>query len=355
MKTNTTWHSGLGLGLRHRRSARAALAFALAALAPAFLTPAALAQTPPPDYDFDWAVITDLNNPAYAGDPEFGTNAGRGSVPYTYRISRLEVTTAQWMEFMNTFSTQGINMSSHRPISWGAQQSGNRYELRNMPSAAMIPLRGINWRSCAQYCNWLTNGKSSNPASLLTGAYDVSTFGDDPGGWFTDQLAHSPGALFWIPTLDEWLKAVHYDPHRFGPGQGGWWEYCNSSDVPPVSGPPGVGETTAGYRAPGFAELSVPLGAYPDVRTPWGLLDASGGAAEWMETVMGPAPHFSRLLDGTWAGSDSQSSMDRAGSTDGAGPNFRGYAGLRIVSIPAPSLWMLVLIPVVAQRRRKTR
>jgi len=332
-----------------------ALALLLATAVLGAGAPLAHAQAPP-DYDFDWVTIGAVGNPAYAGDPEFGTNAGRGSVPYTYRISRLEVTTAQWMEFMNTFSTQGINMSSHRPISWGAQQSGNQYILRNMPSAAMIPLQGINWRSCAQYCNWLTNGKSSNPASLLTGAYDVSTFGDDPGGWFTDQLAHSPGALFWIPTLDEWLKAVHYDPHRNGPGQGGWWEYCNSSDVQPVSGPPGVGETTAGYRAPGFAELSVPLGAYPNVRTPWGLLDASGGAAEWMETVMGPAPHFSRLLDGTWAGSGVElADLDMAGRTDGAGPNFRGYAGLRIVSIPAPNLWMLVLIPVVAQRRRKTR
>lgn len=319
-------------------------------------TAASRVRAQAPDYDFDWVTVTDLNNPAYPGDPEFGTNAGRGSVSYAYRISRLEVTTAQWMEFMNTFSTQGINMSSFRPISWGAQQSGNHYVLRNVPSAALIPLQGINWRSSAQYVNWLTNGKSSDPASMLTGSYDVSTFGDDPGGGFSDQLEHSPGALFWIPTLDEWLKAVHYDPDRYGPGLGGWWEYSNSSDVQPVSGPPGVGETTAGYRAPGFAELDVPLGAYPDTRTPWGLLDATGGAAEWLETAPGPPPHLSRELDGTWAGSDSQSSMDRAGSTDGAGPGFRGYAGLRIVStLPAPGAWMLVLVVPLAGTRSRRR
>lgn len=40
-------------------------------------------------------------NPAYAG-PDPGHNVGgRGSVGYEYRIGLTEVTTGQWMEFMN--------------------------------------------------------------------------------------------------------------------------------------------------------------------------------------------------------------------------------------------------------------
>src|SRR5205085_5693497 len=140
-------------------------------------------------------------------------------------ISRLELTSAQFLEFVNTFWE-----SNHIPISaWFIGSSGiipglqGRYQLNpNNPDSAMMPVIGLSWRTCAMYCNWLHNGKRSDLASLQTGAYDVSTFHTNPDGTFTDQVTHSPGARFWIPTLDEWLKAVHYDPNRFGAGLGGW-------------------------------------------------------------------------------------------------------------------------------------
>src|SRR5438477_10754855 len=56
----------------------------------------------PPDYDFQWTTITDVNNPAYPGGSN-GELAGRGSVPYQYRIGRLELTSAQFLEFVHTF------------------------------------------------------------------------------------------------------------------------------------------------------------------------------------------------------------------------------------------------------------
>lgn len=94
----------------------------------------------------------------------------------------------------------------------------------NLPNAGMIPVIGLNWRVSAMYCNWLHNGKQNTLESLQSGAYDVSTFHTNPDGTFTDQITRSPGATFWIPSLDEWIKAVHYDPNRYGPGKGGWWE-----------------------------------------------------------------------------------------------------------------------------------
>ncbi|MEC9372898.1 MAG: hypothetical protein VYC34_03605, partial [Planctomycetota bacterium] len=61
-----------------------------------------------PDYDFNWAIITDPGNPAYDGS--LGTSStiavGAGSVDHTYRISRLELTSAQWLPFVNTFAQQ---------------------------------------------------------------------------------------------------------------------------------------------------------------------------------------------------------------------------------------------------------
>ena len=62
------------------------------------------------DDGFQWTTITDVNNPAYGGGP-FGENAGRGSVAYEYRISRHELTSSQFLDFINnsddaTFETE---------------------------------------------------------------------------------------------------------------------------------------------------------------------------------------------------------------------------------------------------------
>src|SRR5206468_51772 len=101
---------------------------------------------------------------------------------------------------------------------------------------------------------WLTNGKREAWGSCLSGAYDVSTFNGFPGQPYSDQLYHSPGAKFWIPTLDEYLKASHFDPNHDGPGLGGWWDYPYKSNAAPIPGapPPGPGQTSGGWEPGGF-------------------------------------------------------------------------------------------------------
>lgn len=315
-----------------------------------------------PNYDFDWATIDDPGNPAYEGDDPAGLVGGRGSVDYVYRISKLEVTTAQWLEFVNTFATQG---DQHRffaqPSHWGAvidgsyQGPGRRYRLKPEPDAERWPVSGISWREAGLFANWLHNGKGSSFQTLETGAYDTSTWGDGPGREFTDDFHHLPGARFWIPTLDEWMKAVHYDPDRHGSGEGGWWLYPNGSDEPLVGGPPGEGQTSAGYDPPGFGEWDIPLGAYPDVASPWGLLDASGGAQEWLEEVFYPDLPEERGLKGAWAGiGDGFEIFDRVYAVSSGDP--RGGStkrGLRIVSVPAPSALLPCLFMMTLNRRRK--
>jgi formylglycine-generating enzyme required for sulfatase activity len=313
-----------------------------------------------PSYDFQWATITDPGNVGYAGGPS-GQLAGRGSVDYAYRISRHELTSAQFLEFVNTFWN-----SAQIPLSaWFVGTSGihpdlvGPYVLReDLPNAAMIPVVGLNWRVSAQYCNWLHNGKSSDPSSLLSGAYDVSTFGTNPDGTFTDQLTRSPGAKFWIPSLDEWIKAAHYDPNRYGPGKGGWWESPNGTDIPLVNGPPGIGQTSgAGSHNWASPPVYIPLGSYADVQSPWGLWDVSGGAMEWTEEVIyepGFGPMF-RVLDGSHAGSgQGWMGLDQLWGTFGNGPESSGWYGLRIASVPCPSaLISLPMLVFAAQSRRR--
>ena len=245
---------------------------------------------PVPDYDFNWATVGDLGNPAYEGGP-YGQLAGRGSVDYEYRISRLEVTTAQWMEFVNTFSVQfpggdpwGLEPTyiSGMTIDYSYGGPGIKFKLNDFfERPAEMPVIGISWRDAAMYCNWLHNGKSTDPASLEYGAYDTSTWGyDQANNQYSDAPTHEPGAQFWIPTLDEWLKAVHYDPNKNGVGDGGWWMYGNGSDDPFVPGRPGEGTSTAGWEPAGFPwwePYTIPLGAFEDVMSPWGLWDKASG------------------------------------------------------------------------------
>lgn len=310
-----------------------------ATLAAASFAPAALGQALPPDYDFPWATIGCPGNPPWTGHDPFNVVEDRGRVDYEYRISKLEVTTAQWTEFVNTFACQPELLQPGGPrfvwgplLDWGAGPDwdytgpGMHYRLGSAAYWARVPVIGISWRDAALFCNWLNNGKPHEWSAIQNGAYDASTFTDNPDGTFNDQPAHNPAAQFWISTLDEWLKAAHYDPNRYGPGLGGWWTYVNRSETPPVPGPPGVGQTNAGLQLPNFAEFDIPLGAYPLFESPWGLWDTSGGASEWTETLIVQG----RVFDGSTA-SFTDPTLDAVWSVGTDYPGATLY-GLRVAS-----------------------
>lgn len=318
------------------------------------LAPAALAQVDPSGIDF--VTVGSPGNAPWMGG---GTNQGHGEVDYSYRIGRLEVTSQQWCEFMNAaLDRPSGDRIPHvfAPTQWGAvpttpnNPGGQRFTV---PAGnEMIPVGGVDWRTSAIFCNWLCADKSSARAGFLNGAYDVSTFGWYLNGpTFTDQLTHNAGARYWIPTLDEWMKAAHYDPSRNGPGQGGWWTYSNSSESPYVYGPPGVlvnGHSTTANAAwdslnfPGHDPYSVALGAFPSVTSPWGLFDTAGGTSEWTEGYIRLSDEMFprvRLLGGSSWGPEPVGDGDMAGGLGNTyEPDYFGFeAGLRIASsVPAP-------------------
>ena len=321
----------------------------------------ALAQ----EYDIDWVTIGDVGNTPYLGDSPYGPPYAynRGRVDYEYRIGRTEVTTAQWMEFVNTFSTQSDDMATFAwPFHWGARIDpdydgpGRRYVLRDVESAEKLPVGGISWREAGMFANWLHNGKSADLSSLESGAYDTSTWGDN-GRFFTDDPTHLPDAKFWIPTLDEALKARSYDPNRYGEGEGGWWLYPNMSDEPPIPGLPGEGTTSAGLQLPFGAEWDIPLGAYADQVSAWGLWDVTGGASEWNEEILPPGLKADRGLLGTAAGDDTYLIHDHVSAVQSLSPRSGlTSAGIRIAAlVPAPNTaallcWAPVLFALSRRR-----
>jgi hypothetical protein len=237
---------------------------------------------------------------------------GRGGVGSVFAMARTEVTTAQWLEFVNTFSVRGGSFTQFgQPIRWGARidQSyagpGVRWQINpNRAMAEVVPVWGINWREAAMYCNWLHNGRTSDPASLTHGAYDTATFGYPGNNFFngfTDQPVRSPGARFWIPSLDEWIKGAFYDPR-----QSRWWLSHYGSDTAPVYGLPGEpgAQSNAGLEIdPLGNSYFIPLTAY-GTQSPYGLLSTSGGPHELLEDAVGVAdstglPVYRRYYSGS--------------------------------------------------------
>lgn len=355
-----------------RRSSIALCAAALAspalALGPHEQIPGPHVDRAVPDYDFQWAVVGDVGNANWryterSEERGSSNNDGYGRVNYKYRISRHEVTTVQWMEFVNTIAPLTDSPSTFaRPFSWGAVPVGaGQYELASfLPDAAMTPLMGITWREAAMFCNWLHNGKEASLEAIADGAYDTSTFGEippphPPDVSVTDQSVRSPGAQFWIPSESEWMKAAHWDPDRYGQDQGGWWDYPNSSDTMPVPGLPGEGESAAGLQFdPGLWAL--PLGAYADVQSPWGLWDASGGALEWTELWAPAGGMIERGWESSYNGGGNGGVTDHVGYAAGShGPDEFSFTSVRIASIvPAPGGVVLGAAgALMALRRRR--
>ena len=327
----------------------------------------AAAQQPPPDFGHNFVTIGDVGNSGYDREDLFERDTiGRGGVGYEYRIAKTEVTTAQWAEFMNAVESAGGTGAAFQPFFWGGFNDGTKWQVTD--GLGNNPLGGVSWRDAAIYCNWLHNDKSTTDLDAFrSGVYDVASFTDQPGSnvLVNDQDARSPGAKFWIPSFDEWLKAAHWDPDKDGPGQGGWWLYNNGSDTQPTIGLPGEGETAAGLDFPFGEEFRIPLEAYPDTQTPWGLLDTSGGGVEWNEDWQPRRYKQRRLWQGNVAGQRTFNpddpldfSNDLAWVFGSDAPDFGfPYLSFRVASaVPAPGVGVALVcgFPFLVQRRRTT-
>ena len=312
---------------------------------------------PVPDYDFDWATIGDVGNAPYT--KTMGPNIGDqvGSVGYKYRIATTEVTSSQWSEFATAYAPYVPEL-----VTYQTQFGGRFNRRRENPDGSVYytPISGtenvgemVGWEFALAFSNWLHNGKINEQWAFETGVYDLRhTWWNDPDGG-TAIPERSPDARFWLPTEDEWIKAMHYDPNRNGLGQGGYWLYPDSSDTPLVPGyPEDFGQTDAGLDIGDPNAHYVPVGSYADVMSPWGLFDGSGGAKEfvngydpereWM-TVLGserfdPSPEYWDLMEASFPASS------------------LSFWGFRLAStVPAPGLasWLCVGTCLLARHRSR--
>jgi hypothetical protein len=323
--------------------------------------PRAVAQVDPAS-GIDFVTVGAVGNAAWQGNGTPGDRAiGRGTVNYEYRIGRYEVKSNEWAEFytaaFDRAAGDGIPFvqlpafTGMFDVTPQNTQNPNARAFGTSPATEWRGTGGIDWRTAAIYCNWLHNAKATNREAFLSGAYDVSTFGPATPFGFSDQRERSPGAKYFIPSWDEWLKASHYDPNKQNSDgtTGGWWPYSNGTDIPLTYGPPpsfggnGTGMANAGFDLPGNTDFLIPLNSYPTVRTPWGLVDAAGMTSEHVEEPILTAGRLvARGAEGSsWASSGAVAIASDEIYEFGAGdaPDIGSLiSGFRVAAvIPSPS------------------
>ena len=257
------------------------------------------------------------------GDPGNDPDTtGYGSVDYTYKIGKYEVSCNQW----------------------DAAVAADPYDLLERhsgfgPWSGDQPITYITGGRMALFCNWLTSGH------IGQGAYE---FG---GGAFTedrDSAMSTYGTVYVRPTENEWYKAAYYDPSK--PGGAGYWDYPTKHDDP--NEPDGIdflGDTAFDAVFDNGYEQDEPNDVYnTGVPSAYGTMGQGGNVWERGSAGRGGSLH---------------SHDNTAGALHASGlPNSKGvgkYHGFRVASITIPepgSITLLVcgaVAGLVWWRRRK--
>lgn len=325
-------------------------------LAAGTLTPGAMSGDITHQYGYDFMPIRDAGNADFAFiDPNSGEYVEfHGAVDYEYRMSSTITTATQWADFLTDF----VTAFGFEDVA-GTSYDDLRSNLVVNGSDGFRPLAGREqygvttpWRGAAIYCNWLHHGQTSDPELLLTGSYDTSTFGEDSQGFPTDQFEALPGAKFWIPTRDEFVKAAYYDPNRNGPGVGGYWTYPDTGDEPLIGAFPEDGGETNAFNPPGFEEAVLPVLSYPDVTSAYGISDVSGMSREFTGTraVNG----VDLFVTTSQAGIDGAAINDRVLSIVNPDGDPSGRFGFRVATaIPTPATATIAMTWVVLTLGRR--
>jgi sulfatase modifying factor 1 len=316
------------------------------------------------------------------GDPgNANDTSGRGSVNASYRIMSFEFTNSQYAAFLNAIDPAGTNPNSvwssfmgSNP--WGGitntgTTNGSRYAVKS--NMGDKPVNFVSWFDAARVANWLHNGAqtygstdASASAPQNTGAY---TTGTATSG---NAAAKNSGALFYVPTEDEWYKAAYYNPTLNG-GSGAYRVYGNGFDTAPgiVSadafgvGSAGASGNFANYNA--GADWNGRDGNVTTVGTNggasyYGSFDMSGNVREWND-LQGTAAGSSRgIRGGDWI-ADTTFSLSSSSTENAAPSSESARGGFRLaapVVVPEPSTYAMALAGLACGgwqmwRRRRLR
>jgi formylglycine-generating enzyme len=311
----------------------------------------------------DWVTVGDPGNTA--------DNTSYGAVADSFRIMKFEFQNSQYAAFLNAVDPTGTNPNAVYNANMGSDArggisftsgaaSGSKYAIRtNMGDK---PVNYVSWFAAARVANWLQNGQGSG--STETGAYTLN------GATTGNAVAVNLGALYFLPTEDQWYKAAYY---KGGSTNAGYWDYATQTDTAPTAvtaGSTGIGsagdtgnfanyENEADWNSLNGNVTTVGTSGRPST---YGGFDLNGNVWEWND---GGGTAGNRVLrGGSFVSHDAVllkstfRSADRAPGDEDADIGFR-LASTDATPIPEPGTWAAMAIfaggaAYAGWRRRKS-
>jgi formylglycine-generating enzyme required for sulfatase activity len=291
-----------------------------------------------------------VGNPGNAPDTRYDPS-GYGGVDYEYRISKYEVTNAQYVEFLNataatdTYALYDTSMASS--TRGGITRSGSSGSYTYSVKADALgqgpgggdygyadkPVVEVSWYDAVRFANWLTSGDTES------GTYAISGGGPDSGSVaIPDHSTFAAGSnTFFLPSEDEWYKAAYYDG-----GSSTYFDYATGTDTAPNNNLPSADTgNSANFDDGGYTtgDSSYPLtgvGSYGLSASPYGTFDQGGNVYEWNEALVSGSGRS--LRGGAWLYSTIR--LTASHRRNGVASSEGSDVGFRIASsqaIPEPS------------------
>jgi formylglycine-generating enzyme required for sulfatase activity len=287
--------------------------------------------------------------PGNAADPQ----TGDGAVAYTYRISKYEVTNAQYVEFLNavavTDDPNGLyNTEMTNSFGGGITRSGTpgSYSYAPIAGREMMPVNFVSFWDSLRFANWLHNGEGAGAQDAATtedGAYTIT-----PQGVADNTTLRNAGARIVLPDFDEWYKAAYHS--ALGVQATDWFNYPTGTDTLPTCGAPTSAPNHANCGDP--SGDVTPVGSYSGSASPWGTFDQGGNVHEWNEAV-NEFGDGREIRGGSYQ--DSPIATSAGFPFSDLPSNETRVEGFRLVMIPEPSTGLLLALGLLGLGRMRRR
>lgn len=312
-----------------------------------------------------------VGNPGNPPDMRY-EYAGVGGVGYTFQMGRYEITTSQYVSFLNavadadTYGLYWTEMGSLTPY-WGCNIqrtgfSGNySYTVGNgspddVTDWGNRPVNYVTWANAARFANWMHNGQPTGDQNLTTTEDGSYYLNGATSYWDLEYVTRQSDATWVIPNEDEWYKAAY---HKKDGVTGNYWDYPTGTDTPPNNGnPEGDTGNSANYYDVYDYTVGAPfwrsnVGYFGQSDSPYGTFDQGGNVWEWNEGILHPYAPNHILRGGAFFEPIGVGSL-HAGCSESLIPMGDGFGiGFRLALVPEPATAVLLALIGLAMLRRR--